>query len=252
MHRIAGFVAVLFGLAAAAQAQAPAQRAGWQFALTPYVWFAGISGDVELPSGRHDDREFSADFGDILSNLSFAAMLAAEARNGRFGIAADLMTLTLEQDVSTRGILFRDGESRVTTTSLGLVGFYRLLDTPGGSIDAGAGIRAWWVSARISLDGRLGVERSREVSRDWIDPILMLRGHARLAERVGISLYGDIGGFGVGSELTWQVLGTLDYRANDWLELRAGWRHLAIDFRSGRLNLDVAMTGPIIAATFRF
>ena len=63
---------------------------------------------------------------------------------------------------------------------------------------------------------------------------------------------GDIGGFGVGSDLTWQAIGTLDYAVNDRLELRAGYRALSVDYEDGKFLYDVLMQGPILGATYRF
>ena len=39
---------------------------------------------------------------------------------------------------------------------------------------------------------------------------------------VGVTAYGDVGTGG--ANLDWQVLGTIDYRTNSWLTLRAGYR----------------------------
>lgn len=57
---------------------------------------------------------------------------------------------------------------------------------------------------------------------------------------------------GAGSQFTIQLLGTLDYRATDWLTLRAGYRHLHIDYQGDVLRLNIAMSGPILGATFQF
>jgi hypothetical protein len=167
-------------------------------------------------------------------------------------MVGDVLTISLEQDVTTRGVVFSRGEARVTTTGAGLVGLYRVLDLPSGSLDLGGGIRPWWVSTQVSLEAGLAQARSSKRSAEWMDPVVSARGHLRLAERFVLTVYADIGGFGAGSELTWQVLGTLDWRATDWLRLHAGWRHLAFDFDRRRLSLDVSLSGPILGATIRF
>jgi hypothetical protein len=43
-----------------------AQVDGWRFALTPYIWFAGVAGEATLP---RQSRDFDAVFGDVLSKL---------------------------------------------------------------------------------------------------------------------------------------------------------------------------------------
>jgi hypothetical protein len=62
----------------------------------------------------------------------------------------------------------------------------------------------------------------------------------------------DVGGFGAGSELTWQALGTVTYRATDWLDLRAGYRHLGVERSRNRTDIDVGLSGPIVGALYRF
>lgn len=251
LNRLAGaalLVALGSGSAAAQGAGNPAS--GWQFALTPYVWFSGIGGEVSLP---RVDRDFAADFGDILSNLEFAAMATAEIRRGRFGLLGDVMYLSIEQDVSTpRGVLFSGGEGRFETTAAGAVALYRIVEDPRGVLDIGGGLRAWWLDARLSLSPGLAAGRSSSGSTNWVDPVIAARGRLRLGDRLGLSGYVDIGGFGAGSDLTWQVAGTLDWQVASSVALHVGWRHLEIERDRGAVSVDVSMSGPIVAATIRF
>lgn len=71
-------------------------------------------------------------------------------------------------------------------------------------------------------------------------------------ESWGLTIAGDIGGFGAGSEFTWQLLGTINDRAYDWLELRAGYRHMNVQRERGGTDIDISLRGPIIGATMRF
>ena len=47
-------------------------------------------------------------------------------------------------------------------------------------------------------------------------------------------------------------LATLNYRLRDWLWLRAGYRHLEVDYEDGDFSYDVEMSGPIVGAGMRF
>ena len=62
----------------------------------------------------------------------------------------------------------------------------------------------------------------------------------------------DGGGFGVGSDVTWQVAVTANYKVSEHFYLSGGWRHLYIDYTDGGADFEGSMTGPIVGATFRF
>ncbi len=233
-----------------AQPPAPSSDTGWSGSVTPYVWFAGIDGDATVRG--HSDSG-AASFGDIFDDMKFALMTTAEVRNGRIGVLVDLLYLDLEQGVSTpRDIAFDGGSGTVRMTGLGIAAMYRFIEDARGVLDAGAGIRPWWVDTRLRLNPGRAAGRSFNTSSQWADPVIALRGQLRLSGPLSVSAYGDIGGFGVGSDLTWQVTATVDWQPNEWLMLRAGWRHLAFDFKNGPASLDLAVSGPIIGASFRF
>jgi hypothetical protein len=253
-HRTAALAALVLGLAGqdAAAQQAP-RNDGWQFALTPYGWFSGISGDVRTRSQRDPDVSVSASFGDLLSNLSgIPFMGTAEVRNGRVGLVVDLRSMSLEQDVTTRDVLFDGGKGKVTATTGTVLGMYRAVDTPRQSLDIGAGLRPWDITTKLTLNSGRVAAVSGKASGTWADPVLALRYHVNLGSGFGLTAYGDAAGFGVGSIMSWQAIGSVDYDANHWLTLRAGFRYLNVDRKNDFQRFDISMAGPFIAATFRF
>jgi kumamolisin len=50
----------------------------------------------------------------------------------------------------------------------------------------------------------------------------------------------------------WELLGTIDYAANSWIDLHAGFRSLNFNYSFPRAGNTLNLYGPIIAATFRF
>ncbi len=67
-------------------ATSPAQAdENWQFQIAPYVWAAGMEGDVATLPGV-PAASVDASFTDILEILNAAFMIAGEAHNGRFGL----------------------------------------------------------------------------------------------------------------------------------------------------------------------
>jgi hypothetical protein len=226
-----------------------AQEAQWEFALTPYLWATGIKAKVSpprLPSSHDVDVKFS----DILDNLDgLPVIVGGEVRYGRFGLVGDLLYLPLATRINTRNLLFNDGKSEMSTLMVSVAGFYRVADGPDIKADVGAGLRLWSISSKTTLNAGLLPAASTKFDKTFADPILAVRASLSLADRWSVTGYFDMGAFGISSsELTWQLLGTVNYRAADWVELRAGWRHLGVK----RDDIKVNITGPIIGATFRF
>ena len=62
---------------------------------------------------------------------------------------------------------------------------------------------------------------------------------------------GDVGGFGVGAHLDWQLMATIDYTVDAGVVLHAGFRSLNFDEGLPRAGLTVNLYGPIVAATLR-
>jgi hypothetical protein len=61
-----------------------------------------------------------------------------------------------------------------------------------------------------------------------------------------------IGGFGVNSDFTWDVMGALGYEVTDSISMIGGYRALGVDYADGDFVFDVVQHGPILGAVFRF
>lgn len=222
-----------------------------QVSLTPYLWLAGVTGTLGTNSGTLPDASVGADFGDIFSNLSaIPLMLAGEVRQGRFGLMADLVAISVEADADTPGPVFSGGEARLRGVIGSVLGAWRVAETEQGRLDLGVGFRAFALSTRFTLEPGLLPGRRLERDANWVNPIVGLRYRHDLGAGWATTLYGDLGGGG--GDLTWQAMATIDYRLGDRTTLRAGYRWLGFDRQSGALSQDIGLGGPILAATIRF
>jgi hypothetical protein len=77
-----------------------------------------------------------------------------------------------------------------------------------------------------------------------------------IGEKFSFHLRGDIGGFGVGSDLTWQAYPYFSWQCNRWFSLQAGYRWLYNDYSDGdgsnEFRYDVMSHGPQLGMTFSF
>lgn len=85
-------------MAALLAAPAAAQNSGWGLALSPYLWAPGIRSSVGTPWAR---IAIDKSTGDLLSSRDLGFMGRFEARNGRWGLIADLFRAVLSQSRDT-------------------------------------------------------------------------------------------------------------------------------------------------------
>jgi hypothetical protein len=250
---LAGVPLALPGPAAAqtvATGQAMADAAqGWQFNITGYLWMSGIDMGVTGPNGRTVSQNYG--FLDIMNHLhGMPFMGAAEVRYDRFGILADLIHLPVGGHFQTDNVLFRGGGVNLNTTIGTVIGLYRLVLDNAGTLDVGGGIRAYGLSATTSL--RSGLLPGRSVS-SWAattDPVISMRGHVNIGNGFGVDAYGDVGGFGVGTKLSWQLIGAVDYQVNQSINLKLGYRYLQADLEKKEATIKIG--GPFLAMSYRF
>ena len=90
---------------------------------------------------------------------------------------------------------------------------------------------------------------------DWIDPIVGLDYRTALSDKWRFFGRADVGGFGVGSDLSWQLAGYFGYMPSKNWNLYAGYRHLDIDYKSDndkKFFYDIATSGPLIGFGYHF
>ena len=145
------------------------------------------------------------------------------------------------------------------------------------AFDALVGGRYWYQRAdlTINLTGTLTLNvpaYDLEVSRDrtkviarsgvvsWVDPYVGLRARHKLAPRQDLSLEGDIGGFGVGSRISWQALGAYRFEFGTtgnigWAGV-VGYRALYVDYVQGSGNTlfetNLLQHGPLLGLSAKF
>ena len=95
---------------------------------------------------------------------------------------------------------------------------------------------------------------NRRISRtdDWWDPYIGLRGRINLNSTWYVSAKGDIGGFGVGSDLAWQAEGVIGVQLSPRHYAELGYRALAMDYDKDGLIMDTVTHGAIATLGISF
>jgi opacity protein-like surface antigen len=179
-------------------------------------------------------------------------MVAGEARHGRFGILGDVMYVELKADASTPGPLFGSGTLKVKDFTSTIEGAYRVVDSPSVKLDGLAGVRIFSIDNELSLSSGILAARSGTSGDTWADPVVGVRAMVPFGSGFFVNGYGDVGGFGISGDLTWQLYGGLGYNFNNWLTGYAGYRYLDIHHEDGGFVFDVAQQGPLLGVGLRF
>lgn len=238
-----------------ASAQEPAEPAeesddgGWEVALVPYIWASAMKVDVDTPQG--ENIELDESFTDILSSIKFVFMGALDARKGRFVTLNDLIFLSTgsETDGTIGPIPLEveaDMKSTVATSTVG----YRAVDKGPMYLDIMAGARISSISVDLDVTAPLN-SYERDNSKTKISPVIATRARVPLGKNWGFAMYGDVGGFGIGST-SWQLLGSVQHDVSKHWRLGAGWRHFVVLHNKGKFDVDLTLTGPFFTAAYRF
>lgn len=223
----------------------------WKFTAAAYVWGAGLSGDVGVFGLPPQDIDLP--FSDIIGSLDFAFMGLAEARKDRFMLGVDLTYTNVGKTVETPfGILAEKIE--VTNTSLMLTGLagYAIYDTDVARLDVVVGGRYYNVNNEFDVKGGFLGGKSKDDGASWVDPLAGAKLRVDLLPDVYLASWAMIGGFGVGSDLMWDLMGGAGYDFTDHFSAFAGYRAMSVDYSNDGFVYDVVEQGPVVAAVFKF
>ncbi len=115
------------------------------------------------------------------------------------------------------------------------------------------------VSRTVQVDVARAVAFDRSGDLEWVDPFVGFRIRHEMGPSKELNLEGDIGGFGVGSDFSWQLVGTYGFDTTCLgtpLHAVIGYRALSVDFsenaKFGKNGLDFVQHGPIMGVTFHW
>ncbi len=242
--RLPALLAALLLAPPLAQAES-ASDDSWRFQATPYVWMSGMEGQVR-PFRSAPTADVDKSFSELMDSLDAAAFITGTARRDDFVLQADFTHASTSD--STPLPIGLAAKVKVRQTSATLTAGYAWMAEERTGIDLLAGIRYWDISAAVEVPGLV----SARSDSSFVDPIAGVRWRQALSPRWSSIAYVDVGGFGVGSDSTWQLLALANYQATDKLFVSIGYRHQHLDYRDKGKRLDVSLSGPMLGVTYQF
>jgi hypothetical protein len=232
-----------------AQPSSPADDGGWHVSLSPYGWFPGLHGNFVA---RGNGLSVSASAIDLLSNARFGLMGVVEGRYKRLVLPVDVVWGKFGANKALPFPILSETSASLKATMLILspkVG-YRLLDQKAFKIDALVGIRYWYFGENLRfIPSRTGLNFSG--AQEWVDPVVGGRIQAALSPKIVATVFGNVGGWGTGSQLEYEAGGLLGFKIKPAWTLQAGYRYLFTDYRTngGLTVVNMVLSGIVIGAT---
>lgn len=225
---------------------------GWKVQVIPFAWLPKTNLSVS-----YGNRSFNTLItpSQAVSKLEFALAGAVAAQNGPWGVMGEGLYVNSASDVDFRRV---SGSLRSNMTLVQGSGSYRLLDEDGFTLDGVAGLRFYDFGFNNSFtrDGAIFTQNfeSRR-SKSWLDPVIGLRTSVPFNEELSLNLYGDLGGFGVGSDLSWRAQAVFGYNVSDSVALNLGYSALGARYQQGSgsdlFKINFTSYGPVLGATFK-
>jgi hypothetical protein len=271
----------------------------WSLTFTPYGWLTFMSGSQTV-KGRTvpvDTNVFQM-FDKSQSLIPFMGYFEARYQD-RVGLFVDLMYANLTAaDSATKSYNIQPGVggnimARASvgyeTLTLQFGGAYQVVkagpdrsaEGPGmagvgqTAFDVLAGGRYWYQKADITLnlngalnvnvpDLEVSLDRNKVIARSgvvsWVDPFVGFRVRHKLVPGQDLSLEADIGGFGLGSRISYQALGAYRFNVGTtgsvaWAGV-LGYRVLYVDYIRGAgsdlFEMNLLQHGPLLGLSARF
>jgi hypothetical protein len=286
-------VCEMLGASAISADLGPPATDRWEFSLTPYGWATSMNGDITARGHTVDVNESFIEIVEKSDSL-LAWMTYFEARKGRIAFFTDFVWADIgfpghfditksplgrfdRGTLNVKGNVQLDYEQTIIQSGIAYevarwqseLGSFTALDLMGSARywnqDVDVSLR---LTGTLTVDLReldLQLQRSRRVAiarsgdLEWVDPVVGARIRHQIAPGKELHVVGDVGGFGAGSEFSWQAVATYGFDVNCFgkpLHTVIGYRALAVDFsegaRFGKNALDVVQRGPVMGVTFNW
>jgi hypothetical protein len=227
----------------------------WRFEVAGYLWIHSLLDDATIEGVPiRLDAELGDDaFGDFASKTYAGRGEAWRDRLGAFvegglmdvdgGSIAQVVGFDIDYDLERAFVDFGLAY-QVVKHEMDAGRYFTLEPYVGGR----------WARIKQRASAGLGPPFRVSDREDYWEPFVGARVVADLTERLQVRLGGDAGGFGAGSDLTWNALGELGIRVVGPMSLRLGYGAQGIDYeaKGGAFELDTTAHGPRFGVALNF
>lgn len=235
------------------------------FSINPYIWFVGVGGTIGYgPDGGK--YGFNKSFSEAVEYLKMAAAAAGRFKYKQFSFLYDIAYVNLKgfetEAPQGKGIVSANWTLKETLYDL-FLSYLFPSKNKNTNVEIYAGTRIWAIEkeATFLLNDTLrrptgdippGIYKQTESSNVWVDPVLGVTSDFRLGKKWFAYLRGDIGGFSVNSQMTWQMTGGFVYMISPNWPTTFGFKYVGVNYEKDPNNLTVNEYGPTLSIGYRY
>lgn len=241
----------------------------FNFSINPYVWFMAVGGTV----GYYEDQKFAFNksFSDAVKYLKMAAAVAGKFKYKRVSFVYDISYVNLKgfgTEVPAENaphILSSNWTVKQTLYDLFLTYLFPS-KSKSAMVDIYVGTRIWALNTEATImradtiqpaDGYTIVDTTQSqkgYNNTWVDPVIGVNSEFVLSKDRKWIAYakGDIGGFGVNSQMTWQMTAGAGYMLSPNFPLTLGFKYVGVNYDKEAKNWTVNDYGPILSIGYRY
>ncbi|MCX5494539.1 hypothetical protein OSH11_07490 [Kaistia dalseonensis] len=223
----------------------------WRFQATLYGWATGINGDVGVRGLGPVDVNVSAS--EAISDLHGAFMGSFGGNNDNWMFLTDFVWARVSDSgqVGNKPLNYEYTQNQAIVQ--GIVGYRLPINVDKLTVNGTLGFRYMYLDGDLGL-GIVGLPNSASASgsEQWIDPTVGLNVRYDFNDKWFVNALGDIGGFGVGSDLTWQAFGAVGYNWSKTISTSLGYRAIYEDYSDGGFVYKTTQQGVMAGIGIHF
>jgi len=224
---------------------------GWSFEITPYLWYAGLEGDITVNGQKFDFEKDASDLFDA-AEVGGSLRIGAEYNRIVIGGLVDYFSLSTDEldaeDQPQGGKL----ESKLLLTEV-MVGYRVDGFSEGQSFVLGVGVR----NLSLEVDGEVTGHGTFSRDRDVTDAMFfLLPSIPVLPSMIDGLRFNPVLAIGAGdSDLAYELFPQFQYQITDNVAARLGYRTVGWKFKDDNNDeneLNISLSGLIVGLGLTF
>lgn len=233
----------------------------FNFSIMPYAWFTSVGGTVGY--GPYGEKYgFNKSFSDAVKYLKMAAAFTGKIKYERVSFVFDVSYLNLKgfgteipENLTNPQIL-----SSNWTVKQALYDLFLTYLFPSKSksvmVDIYAGGRLWNLDVENTIvdNSTSSPIKMGQFTNSWFDPVIGVNAEYVLSKDMKWAAWtkGDIGGFGVNSQMTWQMNAGFAYMLSPHFPLALGFKYVGVNYDKNARNWTVNEYGLTLGIGYRY